>query len=204
MLLFCMMQSWIEHCREHVITFIRLINKISLFIQNKHFVTRGPVNDKLGLDRVTFWCQEVTNFTAADFLGLNVFNTMRLRQNGCHFPDDTFKCIFMNENFWILIKISPKFVPKVPIDQSHRCGHRQVACCEPAGSYDKTTGTAICFEHKTQYLLISAPYTRIVVFWHVSKMPNAIGQSQISCNTPTFCIATIFVTYCYTTGSWLL
>ena len=92
----------------------------------------------------------------------------------------------------------------VPIDQSHRCGHRQAACREPAGSYDKTTRTAICFEHKTQYLLIRAPYTRIVVFWHISKILPMIGQSQISCNTPTFCIATIFVKYCYTTGSWLL
>ena len=30
--------------------------------------------------------------------------------------DDIFKCIFLNENFRILIKISLKFVPKVPID----------------------------------------------------------------------------------------
>ena len=86
------------------------------------------------------------------------------------------------------------------IDQSHRYGRPQAACREPAGSYDKTTRTAICFEHKTQYLLIRAPYTRIVVFWHISNM---ISQSQISCNTPTFNIAAIFVKYCYTTGSWL-
>ena len=76
--------------------------------------------------------------------------------------------------------------PPGAIDQSHRCGHRQAACREPAGSYDKTTRTAICFEHKTQYLLIRDPYTRIVVFWHISKIPPMIGQSQISCNTPTF------------------
>ena len=29
------------------------------------------------------------------------FNTLRPRQNGRHFADDTFKCIFLNENFWI-------------------------------------------------------------------------------------------------------
>ena len=86
----------------------------------------------------------------------------------------------------------------------HRCGHHQAACHEPAGSYGKTIRTAICFEHKMQYLLIRAPYTRIVVFWHISKIPPMIVQSQISCNTPTFCIATKFVKYCYTTGSWLL
>ena len=57
------------------------------------------------------------------------------------------------------------------IDQSHRYGRPQAACREPAESYDKTTRTAICFEHKTQYLLIRAPYTRIVVFWHISNIP---------------------------------
>ena len=92
----------------------------------------------------------------------------------------------------------------VIIDQSHRYGRPQAACREPAGSYDKTTRTAICFEHKTQYLLIRAPYTRIMVFWHISNIPAMISQSQISCNTPTFYITTIFVKYCYTAGSWLL
>ena len=40
------------------------------------------------------------------------FNTLRPRQNGRNFADDIFKCIFVNENVWIPIKISPKFVPK--------------------------------------------------------------------------------------------
>ena len=43
-------------------------------------------------------------------------NTLRPRQNGRHFPDDIFKCIFVNENVWISLKISLKFVPKVPIN----------------------------------------------------------------------------------------
>ena len=29
-----------------------------------------------------------------------------------YFPDDIFKCIFLNENVWISIKIPLKFVPK--------------------------------------------------------------------------------------------
>ena len=41
---------------------------------------------------------------------------LRPRQNGHHFPDDFFKCIFLNENIWILIKISLKFVSKGPIN----------------------------------------------------------------------------------------
>ena len=43
------------------------------------------------------------------------FNTLRPRQNKRHFADDIFKCIFLNENVWIPIKISLKFVPQGPI-----------------------------------------------------------------------------------------
>ena len=39
-------------------------------------------------------------------------NTLRPRQNGCHFADDTFKRIFLNENVGISINISLKFVSK--------------------------------------------------------------------------------------------
>ena len=39
------------------------------------------------------------------------FNTLRPRHIGRRFPDDIFKCIFLNENVWISIEISPKFVP---------------------------------------------------------------------------------------------
>ena len=40
------------------------------------------------------------------------------RQHGRHFSDDTFKCIFVNENFCILIEISLKSVLKGPIDNN--------------------------------------------------------------------------------------
>ena len=43
-------------------------------------------------------------------------NTLRPRQNGCYFADGIFKCIFLNENAWISLKISLKFVPKVQIN----------------------------------------------------------------------------------------
>ena len=45
-----------------------------------------------------------------------VHNTLRPRQNGCHFLDDIFKCIFLNENIYISIKISLKVVPQGPIN----------------------------------------------------------------------------------------
>ena len=47
---------------------------------------------------------------------LPAFNTLRPRQNGRHFPDDIFKWIFLNENVWISINISLKFVPRGPIN----------------------------------------------------------------------------------------
>ena len=43
-------------------------------------------------------------------------NSLRQRQNGRHFADAIFKCIFLNENVWIPIKISLKFVPKGPFN----------------------------------------------------------------------------------------
>ena len=44
------------------------------------------------------------------------FNTLRPRQDGRHFSDGIFKCVFLNGNVLISIKISLKFVPKGPIN----------------------------------------------------------------------------------------
>ena len=49
---------------------------------------------------------------------LYIFNTLRLRQNGRHFADNTFKRIFLNENVRISIKISLTFVTKGPINDN--------------------------------------------------------------------------------------
>ena len=42
-------------------------------------------------------------------------DTLRPRQDDHHFPNDILKCIFLNENIWIALKISVKCVPKVRI-----------------------------------------------------------------------------------------
>ena len=39
-------------------------------------------------------------------------------QNGRHFTDNMFRDIFVNKNFYILVKISQKFVPKGTIDNN--------------------------------------------------------------------------------------
>ena len=51
-----------------------------------------------------------------DISGPQWVNTLRPRQNGRHFADDIFKCIFLNENVSIAIEISLKFVPKAQIN----------------------------------------------------------------------------------------
>ena len=43
-------------------------------------------------------------------------NSSPPEQNGPHFRDDIFRCIFVNENFYILIESSLKFVSNGPID----------------------------------------------------------------------------------------
>ena len=49
-------------------------------------------------------------------LGVTLVNSLRPGQDGSHFPDDTFKCIFLNEYVYISIKISLKFDPNGPIN----------------------------------------------------------------------------------------
>ena len=48
-----------------------------------------------------------------------------------------------------------------------------VACREPEGKLWQLCKVLqyMIIEHKTQYLLIRAPYTRIVVFWHIGNVP---------------------------------
>ena len=45
-----------------------------------------------------------------------IVNTLRPRLNGRHVAHDIFKCIFLNENIWILTKISLSYVPYGLID----------------------------------------------------------------------------------------
>ena len=56
----------------------------------------------------TCWCTRSLMCLSVD--------TLRPTKNGHHFTDDIFECIFLNENSWISIKISLKFVPKGPIN----------------------------------------------------------------------------------------
>ena len=68
-------------------------------------------------NRPTLWLKtHIPHLALLDELYIICFNTLRPRQNGRHFVDDTFKRIFLKENVEISIKISMKFVPKGPIN----------------------------------------------------------------------------------------
>ena len=68
------------------------------------------------------WCvytsvnKIITGWGLRSWCWFMTVNTLRQRQNGCHFADDSLKCIFLNENAWILIKISLTFAPNSPIN----------------------------------------------------------------------------------------
>ena len=44
------------------------------------------------------------------------------------------------------------------------------ACRKPVGRYNRLSYILYVSEHEMQNLLIHAPYTHIVVFWHISNM----------------------------------
>ena len=62
---------------------------------------------------IELWECSVMRLENGDILYLN---TLRPRQDGCHFPDDIFKRIFFNENVSISINFSLKFVLRCPIN----------------------------------------------------------------------------------------
>ena len=61
-------------------------------------------------------CGLVTVDFSNIFQGFFTVNSLRPRRNSRYNADDIFKWIFLNENVWIPIKISLKFVPKGPIN----------------------------------------------------------------------------------------
>ena len=77
------------------------------------------------------------------------------------------------------------------------------ACREPAGVQNRQQSVLYVFECRSKNILIHAPNTRIVAFWHINIIPPMVLYSQICYNTPISYMAAIFVKYCYTTGSWL-
>ena len=90
-------------------TLINLLSRLSEAKQFSRDVGRSVTHWFLCCGRFLFSHQGVTT-------PRGTVNTLRPRQNGRHFSDDIFICIFLNENVWISIKNSLKFVPRVRIN----------------------------------------------------------------------------------------
>ena len=72
-------------------------------------------NNKMTIS-ATMTMTMTTTMIAIIFTTVMFIITLRPRQDVGHFPDDVFKCIFLNKNAWISIKISLRFVPKGQIN----------------------------------------------------------------------------------------
>ena len=62
-------------------------------------------------------------------------NTLRQRQHCRHFAKDIFKCIFFNEDVWILLKISVKSVPNVRINNIPALVKKRLAADQATSLY---------------------------------------------------------------------
>ena len=77
-------------------------------------------NEPISLSHSLFlpWQQAAGTTSLSGKVHQGMINTLRLRQNGRRFTDDTFKRLFLNEKVRISIKISSKLVPKGPINNN--------------------------------------------------------------------------------------
>ena len=111
-----MTSSWECHNSCHAPTSNRCPNNIIsthvyLPMITRHWLTLNTTMPNLGvwLHVALYCCQNVNPSTG-------YIKTLRPRQNDRHFPENIFKCIFLNENDRIPTQISLKFVPRSPTD----------------------------------------------------------------------------------------
>ena len=109
---------WIHHtlmaARSHCATFI--IWEVSfcliVFPPHSHFMVKR--NWTMILAHIC--TQDSSAMHSLYWVIFTLFNISPPGENGCHFADDSSRCIFVNEKFCIWIKNSLKFVPRGPID----------------------------------------------------------------------------------------
>ena len=113
-------------------------------------------------------------------LMLNV-DTLRLKQNDRHFADDIFKCIFFNENRYVMIQISLYFVPKGPNDDKPSTELIVVLVTDAFMRYSTMTCDVIKWKHFPRYWLSVRGIHRSPVNslhkgqWHGALMFSLIG-----------------------------
>ena len=112
-------------------------------------------------------------------LSTALINTFRPRQNCRHFADDIFKCILLNKNVWILIKISVKFLSKGP--NNNIPALVQIMAWRRPG--DKRLCEAMMVSLPTQYLpaLTVCVVRPTAYIWRSSSHP---GSCSVLSSTP--------------------
>ena len=125
-------------------------------------------------------------------------NTLMLNHNGRHSIDDIFKLIFLNENVWIIIKISLKFVPNCPINSIPPLVH--LIACRCPGDKPLSQSMMVVYWCKYQHnmLVIYIP-SRVCLRWGLFAQwlfAKLMGQYIFSWSILWFCenICTSF--YC--------
>ena len=103
------------------------------------------------------------------------FNTLRPRRNE-HFADDIFKRIFFNENVRISIKVSLKFVPKVPINNIPALV--QIMAWRHSG--DKPLSEPMMVNLPTHICVTWPQWVKIICLgWYQSKSTNIEVQTTV-------------------------
>ena len=114
--------------------------------------------------------------------GMIRLNTLRPRQNGRHFADDIFKCIFLNENVRISIKISLKFVLKDPINNIPALV-QIIAWCRPG---DKPLSEPMMVSLLTHICVTRPQRVNILGPLKLSPMSDIIISVFVKVNTRMF------------------
>ena len=103
------------HCPSGL-TWYRIFTIQSQFIHHDLCLYCGTYDSKISVIWLCFivvyswWtCSHVLH-------GYLSHNTLRPTQHGCLLPSNILKWIFLNENIWISIKMTLKFVPSCPIN----------------------------------------------------------------------------------------
>ena len=140
-----------------------LYSEMCLFIRTRYYLPLDYLGERSNLTRC------------------GPFNTLRPRQNGRHFPDDILKCIFLNENIWISIKISLKFVPKGPINNIPALV-KAMAWRRPG---DKPLSETMMVRLPT-HICVARPQLTLIPAWIRRKYPVKCGMKLlIHCQAST-------------------
>ena len=98
------------------------------------------------LSNITWYCTQHYSNWGRTWIRIctNKRHTLRPRQTGRHFADDIFKCIFLNENIFLILNIiSLKYVPYGLIN--NRAALVQIMTWGPTGDKPLFESMVLCF-----------------------------------------------------------